>query len=64
MLFRTSDGEIAEVNKKDYDTDQDYLAALHDVYQVRQQSKPHCVDVTDQTEFIYNLMMSFAPSRL
>jgi hypothetical protein len=64
MLFRTSDGEIAEVNKKDYDTDQDYLAALHDVYQVRQQPKTQCSGDTDQTEFIYNLMMGFAPSRL
>lgn len=64
MLFRMSDGDIAEVNRRDYDTEQEYLTALHDVYQVRQQPQTRCTDDTDQTEFIYKLMMSFAPSRL
>lgn len=64
MLFRMSDGDIAEVNRRDYDTEQDYLAALHDVYQVRQQPKTQCADGTDQTEHIFKLMMGFAPSRL
>ncbi len=64
MLFRMSDGEIAEVNKQDYATEQDYIAALHDVYEVRQQPQTRCAEGTDQTEFIYSLMMGFAPSRL
>ena len=59
-----SDGEIVEVNKKDYATEQDYLTALHDVYEVRQQPQTQCVDDEDQMEFIYNLMTRFAPSRL
>jgi hypothetical protein len=64
MLFRMSDGEIAEVNKQDYATEQEYVLALHDVYEVRQQVQTQCAEGTDQTEFIYNLMMGFAPSRL
>lgn len=59
-----SDGDIAEVNRRDYDTEQEYLAALHDVYQVRQQPQTRCADDTDQLDFVYNLMMRFAPSRL
>lgn len=63
MLFRASDGEIVEVNKRDYDTVQEYLTALHDVYELRQQPQSQCVNGEDQTEIIYNLMMRLAPSR-
>ena len=64
MLFRMSDGEIAEVCRKDYVTEQEYLAAIQDVYNIRQQPIKPCMDDKNQTDFIYKLIMGFAPSRL
>lgn len=64
MLFRMPDGEIAEVRRESYSTEEEYTMALFDVYGVRYpaQSTGHCD--SDQTEFIYGLMMRCGQSRL
>ena len=64
MLFRSLDGEIVEVCRRDYSTENDYIAALQHVYGVNRQIHSSYVDDRDQTEHIFNLMMGFAPSRL
>ena len=64
MLFRALDGEIVEVCRKDYLTENDYIAALQHVYGVNRQIHSSYVDDRDQTDHIFNLMMGFAPSRL
>lgn len=64
MLFRTTDGEIVEVCKKDYTTEKEYVDALRDVYGVNRQVQSSYVNDKDQTEHVFNLMMGFAPSRL
>lgn len=64
MLFRTTDGEIVEVCRKDYTTEEEYVDALRDVYGVSRQIHSSYVGDRDQTEHIFNLMMGFSPSRL
>jgi hypothetical protein len=58
------DGEIVEVCRKDYTTEEEYVDALQDVYGVNRHVQTSYINDKDQTDHIFKLMMGFAPSRL
>lgn len=63
MIFRMPDGDIAEVSRIDYNSDESYYTSLMEVYGVKKQ----CVGIhndVNQVDLIYGLILRQRPSRL
>lgn len=63
MIFRMTDGEIAEVCRDDFNVRDDYYDAIMEVYGVRPQTNYVC-DNTNQLDYILGLISRHQTSRL
>ena len=65
MLFRMTDGEVAEVKRTDYGSSAEYCDAIMEVYGLKLPSDAARErDDLSQLDFIYGLMTRQQPSRL